>query len=81
MTDADDMNNVDVEIQFSESIKETILMALEKETGIKPTEVESIMFVAAGNVVKEDSDHGPYYTVKGIFACHRKGDFKLLKTG
>jgi len=69
----------DVEIQFSESIKETVLLALEKETGIKPKDIESVMFVGAGNVVKEDSDHGPYYTVKGIFACHRKGDFKLLK--
>jgi hypothetical protein len=37
------------------------------------------MFVGAGNVVKEDSEHGPYYTVKGIFACHRKGDFILIK--
>ncbi|MDD3754372.1 MAG: hypothetical protein PHQ17_07455 [Methanobacterium sp.] len=69
----------DVEIQFSESIKETVLLALEKETGIKPKDIESVMFVAAGNVVKEDSEHGPYYTVKGIFACHRKGDFKLVK--
>lgn len=68
----------DVEIQFSESIKETVLLALEKETGIKPEDIESVMFVGAGNVVKEDSDHGPYYTVKGIFACHRKGDFKLV---
>ena len=64
----------DVEIQFSESIKETVLLALEKETGIKPKDIESVMFVAAGNVVKEDSEHGPYYTVKGIFACHRKKD-------
>ncbi|MFU2192267.1 hypothetical protein [Methanobacterium sp. MZD130B] len=69
----------DVEIQFSESIKETVLLALEKETGIKPDDIESLMFVGAGNVVKEDSEHGPYYTVKGIFACHRKGDFKLVK--
>ena len=68
-----------VEIQFSESIKETVLLALEKETGIKPHDIESVMFVGAGNVVKEDSEHGPYYTVKGIFACHRKGDFKLIK--
>lgn len=71
----DDMSNV--EIQFSESIKETVLLALEKETGIEPKDIESIIFIGAGNVTKEDSDHGPYYTVNGIFACHRKGDFKL----
>ncbi|HOI41290.1 MAG TPA: hypothetical protein PL168_11205 [Methanobacterium sp.] len=75
MSEDDGYENI--EIQFSESIKETVLLALEKETGIKPQDLESVMFVGAGNVVKEDSDHGPYYTVKGIFACHRKGDFKL----
>ncbi|BDZ71473.1 hypothetical protein [Methanobacterium petrolearium] len=73
------MADDDIEIQFSESIKETVLLALEKETGIKPEDIESVMFVGAGNVNREDSDHGPYYTVKGIFACHRKGDFNLKK--
>lgn len=75
----DDVTNEDIEIQFSESLKDTILLALEKDTGIEAKDIESIMFVGAGNVTKEDSDHGPYYTVKGIFACHRKGDFKLVK--
>lgn len=76
---SEDAGYENIEIQFSESIKETVLLALEKETGIMPKDLESVMFVGAGNVVKEDSDHDPYYTVKGIFACHRKGDFKLVK--